>query len=140
MYDDIQIEYYEIIKNKILLTRFESALGNVEKLLNYNPNNSMAHYYGGVCNFALGDYLNSVECYLKSISCDVTNAKAYFNLGASYLMLKKYDQALINFAKSTIIFSKRKEIDNVKRCTHAIKVTQNERGIFNWKLFLYCFL
>ena len=127
---DILNEYVEMIKNKLYVLNFESALASAEKLMANYPKNSCAHYFVGVCNFALERYDNAISNYIKAISLDVGNAKAYFNLGVAYYLLNDFDNALINIGKAMIIFSKKKELDNRKRCYDALNFIQMERKTF----------
>jgi len=124
-------EYYSIIKNKIIQAGFHSALGNIDKLLAHFPNESYAYYYKGVCNFALEKYDEAIIAYIKAITLNIANAKAYFNLGVTYYMQNNYDNALINIGKSLILFSKQRELDCKKRCIDALNFIQTERKSFN---------
>ena len=128
---DVKNEYYLIIKNKISHFSFNSALGNIDKLLQNFPDEAKGYYYKGVCNFALEKYDEALSSYLKAIALDIANAKAYFNLGVTYYIQNDYDNALINIAKALIIFSKKKELDCRKRCTDALNFIQSERKSFN---------
>ena len=127
MDESIVNEYYQIIKNKISQSRFQSAMRNIEKLLYNFPNNPYGYYYRGVCEFALERYEKSVKSYLMAIKLNPILDKAYFNLGISYYCLNRYDDALINIGKALILFSKKKALDNKKRCIDALKIIENER-------------
>ena len=130
MNTDIVNEYYQIIKSKVLSASFNSALESIDKLLAGFPDDSTGYYYKGVCKFALEEYDEALYAYIKSISLDITNAKAYFNLGVTFYIQNKYDDALINIAKALILFSKRKELDNKERCAHALNFIETERKSF----------
>lgn len=120
-------EYYTVIKSKISQTMFDSALANIDKLLTYSPKDEHGYYYRGVCQFALADLKNSIKCYQAAIKINPAYAKAYFNLGVAFYVLKDYDNALINIGKALIIFSKQKELDKKKRCIDALTLIQKER-------------
>ena len=105
--EEILKEYNLIIKNKISLGNFNSAIASIQKLLNYAPKTDFGYYYLGVCNFALEKYKQSITNYAQAIKLNPTNAKAYFNLGVSYYMLKYNDYALINIGKALFLFSGR---------------------------------
>lgn len=120
-------EYYQIIKSKISLTHFETALVCINKLLYNFPKNEHAYYYKGVCEFALNNYKDAIKCYNIAIQLNPAYAKAYFNLGAIYCLFKEYDLALINIGKALIIFSKQKELDKKQRCLEALKIIEQER-------------
>lgn len=122
-------EYYLIIKNKIAQGRFESAIGSIDKLLYNFPNDEYGYYYKGVCEFALEKYKDSIKHYQMALQFDVGFAKAYFNLGVSLHILKKYDLALLNIGKALIIFTKQRELDKKQRCIEALKIIQNERDM-----------
>lgn len=122
-------EYYQAIKNKIIQTRFDSAISSIDKLLQNYPNDEHGHYYKGVCNFALEKYDLAINNYTSAIKIDSAYAKAYFNLGICYYELKKYDFALINIAKALIIFSKRRELDKKNRCIQALNIIEKERNL-----------
>ena len=127
MSNEILQEYYRIIKNKIISAGFHSAIANIHKLLANFPDDSYAYYYMGVCNFALERYDESMASYLKAISLDITNAKAYFNLGIVYYLQNDFDNALINIGKSLVLFSKQKELNCKQRCIDALNFIQRER-------------
>lgn len=127
MNDSVIIQYYQIIKNKISQQRFQSALRNIDKLLYNFPRNPYGYYYRGVCEFALERYEKSLRSYLIAIKLDPVFDKAYFNLGITYYCLNQYDSALINIGKALVLFSKKKELDNKKRCIEALKIIESER-------------
>ena len=122
-------EYYQLIKNKISQTHFETALININKLLHSFPKNEHAYYYKGLCEFALTNYNNAIKYYSIAIQLNPAYAKAYFNLGVAYYLFKEYDLALINIGKALIIFSKQKELDKKQRCIDALKLIEKERGV-----------
>ncbi len=127
MNESIIVEYCQIIKNKISQARFQSAMRNIDKLLYNFPANPFGYYYRGVCEFALERYDKSVNSYLTAIKLNPAFDKAYFNLGISYYCLNKYDNALINIGKALVLFSKKRELDNKKRCIEALKIIESER-------------
>lgn len=129
--EEILKEYNLIIKNKISLGNFNSAIASIQKLLGYAPKTDFGYYYLGVCNFALEKYKQSITDYAQAIKLNPTNAKAYFNLGVSYYMLKYNDYALINIGKALFLFSKAKELDKKERCIEALRLIEsdNELGI-----------
>ena len=122
-------EYYTIIKNKISLTHFETAMLSIDKLLYNFPKDEHGYYYKGVCEFAMNNHNNAAKCYSAVIKLNPAYAKAYFNLAIIFYLSKKYDEALVNFAKALIIFSKRKELDKKQRCIDAIKLIEKERTV-----------
>ncbi len=122
-------EYCIIIKNKISQARFDSALGSIEKLLYNFPNNENGYYFRAVCEFAQEKYDESIMHYKTAIEINPGFAKAYFNLGVSYYILSKYDDALINIAKALIIFTKQKELDKKERCIEALKLIEAQRKL-----------
>ena len=128
---DVKNEYYSMIKSKISCFNFNSALGNIGKLLENFPQDSGGYYYKGVCNFALKKYDEAIAAYNDAISKDVTYAKAYFNLGVAYYIKNDYDNALINIGKALVIFSKKKELDSCSRCIDALNFIQSERKTFD---------
>ena len=128
---NIKNEYYSMIKNKITYFSFNSALGNIDKLLANFPDDSNGYYYKGVCNFALKKYDEAIVAYQDAISKDVTYAKAYFNLGVAYYVKNEYDNALINIGKALVIFSKNRELDCRTRCIEALNLIQSERKTFD---------
>ena len=121
-------EYYILIRNKILDTRFEAAIASADKLLSAYPRDEWGYYYKGVCFFALEKYKESVRNYTIALQLNPGLAKAYFNLGVCFYIVRKYDLALINIAKAMIIFTKQKELEKEQRCVDALKVIQIERG------------
>ena len=129
MQQKILREYYTIIKNKISLTHFETAMLSIDKLLYNFPKDEHGYYYKGVCEFALNNHNNAIKCYSAAIKLNPAYAKAYFNLGVVYYITKEYDFALINIAKALIIFSKQKELDKKQRCMDAIKLIEKERSV-----------
>ncbi len=127
MDDGIIKEYYLIIKNKISQADFISALRNVDKLLYNFPSDSCGYYYKGVCHFAQEKYEESIEDYITALKLNSNFAKAYFNLGVSYYILNKYDDALINIAKALLIFVSQKELASKRRCIDALKLINIEQ-------------
>ena len=97
------------------------------KLLQARPEDEQGYYYKGVCEFALEKPQAAIKSYNEAIKRDPGFAKAYFNLGVAYYVLKDYDNALINIGKALIIFSKQKELDKKKRCIDALTLIQKER-------------
>ena len=96
-------------------------------LLSYSPKDEHGYYYRGVCEFALTNLKESMKCYQAVIKINPAYAKAYFNLGVVFYVLKDYDNALISIGKALIIFSKRKELEKKKRCIYALNLIQKER-------------
>jgi tetratricopeptide (TPR) repeat protein len=120
-------EYYTVIKNKISQSMFDSALSSIDKLLSNFPKDEHGYYYRGVCEFALTNLKSSIKCYQATLKLNPAYAKAYFNLGVVFYVLKDYDNALINIGKALIIFSKQKELDKKSRCINALNLIQKER-------------
>lgn len=120
-------EYYQVIKNKISMCHFDTAMAIINKMLGIFPKDEHAYYYKGVCEFALNNYKSSVRYYTIAIQINPGYAKAYFNLGVSYFVLNRYDFALINFAKALLIFTKQKELDKKQRCIEAIRLIEKKR-------------
>ena len=110
----IKREYYQLIKNKIGLAHFETALNLIDKFLTNFPKDEHGYYYKGVCEFALSKYKDAIKCYSAAIALNPAYGKAYFNLGVTFYIAKRYDNALVNFAKALIIFSKQVLLD--KNC------------------------
>lgn len=123
--DDIVNQYYQIIKNKISASRFESAIGSIEKLILNFPDDALGYYYQGVCEFALRYHENAICSYKKSLSLDCNNGKTYFNLGVCYFVLEDRQKALVCFTKALLIFMKDKELDKKQRCIQAIRHVEN---------------
>lgn len=123
-------EYYQLIKNKIQLAHFETALHTIDKLLDVNPKDEHAYYYKGVCSFALENYKQATKCYSIAIQLNPAHAKAYFNLGVTLYISRQFDLALVNFAKALIIFTKQKELDKKQRAMDAIKLIEKERNAY----------
>lgn len=129
MSQQILRQYYQIIKNKISLMHFETAMINIDKLLYNFPKDEHGYYYKGICEFALNNHKNAIKYYTIAIQLNPAYAKAYFNLGVAYYLFKKYDLALINIGKALLIFSKQKELDKKQRCIDALKLIEKERGV-----------
>jgi tetratricopeptide (TPR) repeat protein len=127
MSQNIVIEYYSIIKNKIAQRQLNSALSSINKLLCNYPSDEMGYYYRGVCEFALNRYPQAIKSYTTAIKINPAFAKAYYNLGISYFMTMQFDLALINIGKALVIFSKQKEQDKKHRCIEALKIIEKER-------------
>ena len=123
-------EYYQIIKSKISQANFDSAMDNIEKLIYNFPSDEYGYYYRGVCEFARGDYPDSIKSYSKALKLNPGFGKAYFNLGVSHYMLNDYDNALINIGKALIVFSKLKQLENKARCFDALNFIEIERSSF----------
>ena len=128
MSQNIIIEYYSIIKNKIVERQFNSALNSINKLLCNYPSDEIGYYYRGVCEFALNQLPQSVKSYSTAIKINPAFAKAYFNIGVSYFMLSEFDLALISIGKALLIFSKKREQDCKHRCIEALKIIERERS------------
>ena len=128
MSQNIIIEYYSIIKNKITQRQLNSALNSINKLLCNYPSDEIGYYYRGVCEFALNRYPQAINSYSTALKINPAFAKAYFNLGVTYLMLSQFDLALINVGKALVIFSKQKEQDKKHRCIEALKIIEKKRG------------
>lgn len=125
--EEVILEYYQIIKNKISQLEFTSAIRSAEKLLYNFPNNPYGYYFKGLCEFAMDKLEDSVNNYQKAIKLNPSFARAYFNLGVSFFELKCYDHALINFAKAMLIFSKQRDIAGKRRCLEALRIVEGER-------------
>ena len=125
--DNIINEYHSIIKNKIAQGRFDSTKESIDKLIYYFPTNQYGYYYKGVCYYAQNKIREAANAYMQAIQINPAFAKAYFNLGTCFVVLRNYDQALINIGKALIIFSKTKEFDYRDKCIKAIKTIESER-------------
>lgn len=122
-------EYYSVIKNKISDGNFQSALNSIDKILKSYPHDANAHYYKGVCNFALERYSVAIKNYSIALNLNSVFAKAYFNIGICYYMIKYTDYALINIGKALFLFSKTKELDKKERCIEALKLIESEQNL-----------
>jgi len=127
MNQSIVKEYYLMIKQKISQAHFDGALLSIDKLLSNFPNDEHGYYYKGVCQFAKNNYRDAIKAFSCAIKINPSYAKAYFNLGATFYLLKQIDLALINIAKALIIFTKQKELDKKQRCLEALKFIEKER-------------
>ena len=127
MDDGLVQQYYTIIRDKIAHFNFESAIRSADKIISYRENDDGAYYYKGVCCFALEKYQDAINFFKKALELNPGFGKAYFNLGATYHVLNKYDTALINIGKALIIFARDKELDCKDRCMQALQLIQDER-------------
>lgn len=129
MSQNILREYYLIIKDKIQKMQFTSAKNSIDKMLCAFPNDEHGYYYKGLCEFVFEDYKNAIKNYSTAIKLNPAYAKAYFNLGITFYLLKQTDLALINIARALVIFTKTKELDKKQRCLEALKFIEKERQI-----------
>lgn len=129
MSQNILREYYLIIKDKIQKMQFTSAKNSIDKMLCTFPNDEHGYYYKGLCEFVFEDYKNAIKNYSTAIKLNPAYAKAYFNLGITFYLLKQTDLALINIARALVIFTKTKELDKKQRCLEALKFIEKERQI-----------
>ncbi len=126
---DIVKEYCNIIKNKLTMGEYETALNNAKKLLLYSPDNAEGYYYQGLCHFALGNYEDSVNDYKKAIELDSAFAKAYYNLGVTKYYLNKFTEAVKNMETAYRIFSKNQDKASYTKCMESIEFIKEEQGL-----------
>lgn len=126
---DIAKEYCEIIKKKLGIGEYDTALSNAKKLLLYSPENPEGHYYQGLCHFALGNYEESAMNYKKAIEFNSSFAKAYYNLGVTKYYLNKFNEAVKNMETAYRIFQQNQDKASYTKCMESIEFIKEEQGL-----------
>lgn len=130
---DIKEEYIRIIKNKISINEYEAALDNTIRLLNHDPNFADGYYYQGLCRFALGDLVSSINNYEKCIELNPVYAKAYYNLGVAKYYMNKFKEALNYIEYANKLFTKEDDKTSSAKCLESIEFIKEEHGL--WLFF-----
>ncbi|TSD66226.1 tetratricopeptide repeat protein [Inquilinus sp. KBS0705] len=126
---------------KYYLNQAGAAIGDYLKALDYfkkiNDLRSQAKVYNNIGNLYLDnnndkalDYLKNALSIARQISDPKVTASLYMNIGNVYYRKKSFNQALIWYDKSNVIFSKIKDSTNLVQCL------QN-RGVIYYNLHQY---
>lgn len=93
-------EYLSNAETAFINGQHETALELCEKAIAEDPNNADAHSGAGRACLVL-DKLDDAEQYFqKAVELDSTDGEKYFDLGNIKFGLKKFPEALINYAKA----------------------------------------
>lgn len=120
-------EYLHLIRSKIKQADYEGALSSIERLLSYDSNMSVAHYYKGICYYGLYDFIRSIDAYVQVLELDPQFAKAYYNMGLSKYKLDVVEEAAEDIQKAKDIFIKENELDAIEKCNITLEFLS--RGI-----------
>ena len=96
---------------------FKSAVGNLTKAVQENPNDADAHTMLGYSYRKLGTFDKSMEHYQKALKIDSTHRSTYEYLGELYLDMKQpanAEKQLQALKKACPLFGKCGEYDDLK--------------------------
>lgn len=89
-------EIVKIINNG----KSEDAKLELEKLININKDNFLAHYFLGVVYAKLRNFDKAINCLNLSIKINPKNKNAFFELGALYKQQNNMNESKNNFIKA----------------------------------------
>lgn len=123
-------------QNEIDIGHFQSALILFKQLDSLEPNNAYYNFFLGICYLnTKSNYSKAIEAFgftIKNISEKETEIlpQAYLNLGKTYELCNRFDEAILVFEKITASESSEKTlIENANReietCKNAKKLIQN---------------
>ena len=92
--------YINLSYSYILLSEFKNALLNIDKGLQLDPQNPIAHFYKGLILFNFGEYNEAINNYNEAINLNPQFVDAYKNVGFCYVRLKDYDKAIYYWKKA----------------------------------------
>ncbi len=123
---DISKEYIQIIKSKIKLGEYKSAILSANKLIEFDPELPIAYYLRGLCRYAQNDFLRSIEDYGFATAFDPNFAKAYFNMGVAKYQMKFKIDAIEDIKRAQRIFSKQNDQHAIRKCVESIDLIIQE--------------
>jgi Flp pilus assembly protein TadD len=109
---------------------FKSAVGNLTKAVQENPNDADAHTLLGYSHRKLGSFDKSMEHYQKALKIDSNHRSTHEYLGELYLDMKQPANAEIQLQalkKACPFFGKCVEYDDLKEAIDKYK-TNNSRS------------
>lgn len=80
---------------------YESAIADLTKALQLNPECIEAYYNRGVAYNENGDFESAIADYTQAIRLDPEDSEAYFNRGIAYRQLENQVQADVDFHRAT---------------------------------------
>jgi tetratricopeptide (TPR) repeat protein len=80
----------------VQLDNYKSALLDLNRVLSMNKNNHNAYYYRGICYYDMGEYDKAADDFTMAIQLFPDKALYYVNRAENYLILKKYQNAIID--------------------------------------------
>ena len=100
--DESALAHMELASSYFQAGRTDVALDEIQKILNTDPNNSMANELLGLIYMKRGQLAEAeVKLKLATIS-DTTNSSAFSNYGMLLCKMSKYDEGMTAFGKSLL--------------------------------------
>lgn len=75
---------------------YKAALMDLNRVLSINKNNHNAYYYRGICYYDMGQYDKAADDFTMAIQLFPDKALYYINRAENYIILKKYQNAIID--------------------------------------------
>ena len=80
-----------------------------------NKNNAYAYFYRGASNLLLGEYINAIEDFKKSIEFDSVDFDAYLGLAMAYKNVNDNKNAKLNFDKANSILFNNQTVYSIEQ-------------------------
>lgn len=80
----------------VQLENYKAALLDLNRVLSMNKNNHNAYYYRGVCYYEMGEHEKAADDFTMAIQLFPDRQQYYLNRAENYIILKKYQNAIID--------------------------------------------
>ena len=120
-------EYLHIIRSKIRNGEYDKAIISANRVIDYNCEFAMAYYLRGICYYANGDFIQSINDYSYATAFSKDFAKAYFNMGVAKYKLKKYDDAIADIRTALDLFKQKNDQISARKCVESIDIISQEK-------------
>lgn len=74
-------QYFQKGESEFYSKKYQEAIVDLDKLLEFEPNNSAAHFYKGMCQSSLGDNAGAIAEFTAVFEQNPTNTDALLNRG-----------------------------------------------------------
>ena len=86
------------------LHKYERAIEDFDKAIEFNPNYVEAYYNRGVAYVKLNEHERAIKDFSKAIELNPALAEAYGNRGIVYLEIHRYEESARDLKKAGILF------------------------------------
>ena len=78
----------------------DRAIATYESILNFEPSNFLALTNLGSIHFYKGNFVTSINYYLRATELGLENSNVYFNLGNAFAEIGDFKQSMSNYIKA----------------------------------------
>ena len=89
--------------------KYDDAITEFKKALDYSPEYYDAHYHLGISYYAKGMIDESITELRKAIDINPDEPKAHYNIAFAYVYKERVNEAILEYQKAIELYAKRKD-------------------------------